>query len=379
MNGDDRGTEEVYLDWNAATPLHPDVERAMAEARRVAWANPGSVHAAGRRARALLEDARESVAACLGVEARDVVFTSGGTEANNLALHRAPALVTSRLEHPSVVRVAEQLEARGVPVVWLPVPESGRIEPEAVERALAGLPRGGVVALMAVNHETGVIQPLREVWEITSRLGARLHVDAVQAVGRLPRETYAYGDSFSVASHKIRGPKGIGALAHRPGLGPKPLLVGGAQERGLRPGTVDAVAAAGFRAALERLPESEARYRALEPLRDELERALSDTIERNGSGPRAYHVTNLSVAGLRGDEVVAMLDLEGVRISSGSACSAGTTEPSTVITAMLGRSRAERAVRLSLGEETRPDEIERVIRVWKRLIRPAGTGPSSDG
>jgi cysteine desulfurase len=379
MSVEVRGTEEVYLDWNAAAPPHPDVERAMSEARRDGWANPASVHAAGRRARALVEDARETVAARLGVEARDVVFTSGGTEANNLALHRAPALVTSRIEHPSVVRVAEQLEARGVPVVWLPVPESGRIEPGDVEQALSGLPPGAFVALMAVNHETGVLQPLAEVFDITTRARAHLHVDAVQAIGRLPPEAYAHGDSFVVASHKIRGPKGIGALAFRPGKGPRPLVVGGAQERGLRPGTVDAVAAAGFRAALERVPDSAERYRELGVLRDELERALADSSERNGAGPRAFHVTNLSVRGLRGDELVAMLDLEGVRISSGSACSAGTTEPSSVISAMLGRSRAERAVRLSLGEETRGDQIEYAIRAWNRVLGPRPSRPSSDG
>jgi cysteine desulfurase len=379
MSAAGRGVDEVYLDWNAATPPHPDVERAMAEARRDAWGNPASVHAAGRRARALVEDAREAVALRLGVEPRDVVFTSGGTEANNLALHQAPALVTSRIEHPSVVRVAEQLERRGTPVIWLPVPASGRIDPGDVERALAGLPSGAFVALMAVNHETGVLQPLAEVAAVTVRAGAHLHVDAVQAFGRLSREAYAHGDSFAVASHKIRGPKGIGALAFRPGKGPKPLVVGGAQERGLRPGTVDAVAAAGFRAAVERLPESEARYRALEPLRDELERALARTGEVNGGAPRAFHVTNLSVRGMKGDELVAALDLEGIRISSGSACSAGTTEPSVVITAMLGRERAERAVRLSLGEESREEDIKWVISVWNRVVPRGSSRASSDG
>lgn len=264
-------------------------------------------------------------------------------------------------------------------MVWLPVPESGRIEPARVEQALASLPRGAFVALMAVNHETGVLQPLAEVASVTANAGAHLHVDAVQAVGRLPPATYAEGDSFVIASHKIRGPKGIGALAFRPGKGPRPLVVGGAQERGLRPGTVDAVAAAGFRAALERLSESERRYRELEGLRDELERALGTSAERNGSAPRAFHVTNLSVRGLRGDELVAMLDLENVRISSGSACSAGTTEPSAVITAMLGRERAERAVRLSLGEETSRAQIESAIAAWNRVVSPSASRTSSDG
>jgi cysteine desulfurase len=367
---------EVYLDWNAATPPHPDVRQAMADAAAEGWGNPASVHGAGRRARALVEDARETVGSALGVDARDVIFTSGGTEANNLALRGAKALVTSRLEHPSVVRVAEHLEAGGVPVRWLPVPPSGRIEPGDVERALSEMEPGAVVALMAVNHETGVIQPVSEVAALVSARGGHLHVDAVQAVGRLELDALAGAHSLAVTAHKVRGPKGIGALAFRAGRAPRPLLLGGAQERGLRPGTVDAVAAAGFRAAVQRLGESRRRYEALAPLRDELERALSArALVNGGDAPRAPHVSNLSFTGQRGDELVAALDLQGVRVSSGSACSAGTTEPSTVISAMLGRERASGAVRVSLGEDSDREQLEYAIAAFVRVLGAAAGQP----
>jgi cysteine desulfurase len=368
---------EAYFDWNATTPLHPSVITAMAEAAPIAWANPASVHAAGRRARSVLEDAREIVAALVGRDARDVCFTSGGTEANNLALSAATALATSRIEHPSVVRLAERLEARGVPVAWIQVPEHGRVEPALAEAALAALPSGATLAVSAVNHETGVIHPLAELSAVATLAGARLHVDAVQAVGRLAPELFQFGDSLAIASHKIRGPKGIGALAFRPGGAPPPLLLGGAQERGLRPGTVDAVAAAGFGRAAELARSGPERYAPLSALRDRLEAALGEQVTRNGASvARAPHVSNFTVPNRRGDELVAALDLEGLRVSSGSACAAGTSEPSPVIEAMAGKARAAGAVRVSLGEETRAEDVERLIQALLRLLaRPVA--PSS--
>ncbi len=379
MSSADRGAEEVYLDWNAAAPLHPDVERAMSEARREAWANPASVHAAGRRARALVEDARETVAARLGVEARDVVFTSGGTEANNLALHRAPALVTSRIEHPSVVRVAEQLESRGVPVVWLPVSESGRIEPE----------RGGAGARLA---------PARRLRRADGRQSRDRRAPAARR-GRVPdgerRGAPACGRGAGGGAPSAGDLRSGRLLRGRVAQDPRsegdrcarlPAREGPAPARGGRRSRTRAASRhrrrggrCRFSGGPREAARSERRYRELEGLRDELERALGASAERNGSAPRAFHVTNLSVRGLRGDELVAMLDLEGVRISSGSACSAGTTEPSAVITAMLGRERAERAVRLSLGEETSRAQIEYAIVAGIAWFRRPPRRTSSDG
>jgi cysteine desulfurase len=361
----------VYLDWNATAPPLAAVIDVMAETARRAWGNPASIHASGRAARDVVETAREEIALLVGASARDVIFTSGGTEANNLALHRAPALVTSQLEHPSVTRMAEMLEADGRPVRWLPVPPSGRLAPEAVAEALVGLPAGTLVAIAAANHETGVVQPLEAIAEVVARAGARLHVDAVQAVGKLPSAVLAGADTLSLAAHKIRGPKGIGALVHRPERAPKPLLLGGSQERGRRPGTVDPVAAAGFRVAAAWARSSLAERGRLTELRDRLESELvgRGALVNGGEVPRLGHVSNLSFSGRAGDELVAALDLLGVAISSGSACSAGTTEASKIISAMLGVERARAAVRLSLGEATTGDDVQAALAAFERVLR----------
>lgn len=364
-------TTQVYLDWNATTPPLAAVVEIMAETARRAWGNPASVHASGRAARDVVETAREEVALLVGASARDVIFTSGGTEANNLALHRAPALVTSQLEHPSVTRVAESLEADGRPVRWLPVPSTGRLSPEAVAEALVGLPSGAVVAVAAANHETGVIQPIDAIAEVVKRAAARLHVDAVQAVGKLPSDILAGADTVSLAAHKLRGPKGIGALVHRPERAPKPLLLGGSQERGRRPGTVDPAAAAGFRVAAAWARASIGEHGRLTALRDRIEAELAPlgAVPNGGDAERLGHVANLSFVGRAGDELVAALDLLGVAVSSGSACSAGTTEPSKIITAMLGSTRARGAVRISLGDATTGPEVELALAAFVRVLR----------
>lgn len=374
----------VYLDWNATTPPHPDVLEAMRRAWETAWANPASVHGPGRRARAHLDAARDAVAALTGYDARDVILTSGGTEANNLALEYASgpaagALVVSRIEHPSVVRAAEHLADRGAVVEWVGPDPSGRVEPAAVAEAIdraARIAPVRLVSLQAVNHETGVIQPVAAVAELAHAAGALLHVDAVQAVGRLEPTAWAGADLVSVAAHKIRGPKGIGALVTRPGVRLRPVLRGGAQERGLRPGTQDAAACAGFAAAAVRARTTPPHYAALAALRDRLEdelRALGALVgpppQRNGDAARAPHVSNLSWPGWRGDELCAALDLEGVAVSSGSACSAGTAEASPVLRAMAGEARAASAVRSSLGEETTAEDIDDALRRWTQVLR----------
>lgn len=348
----------IYLDWNATTPPHPKVLAAMNEAAQSAWANPSSVHADGRRARAVLEGLREAIGGALAWDPRNVVITSGGTEANNLALSGAMGLVTSRLEHPSVIAVAERLAAHGRPVHWLPVPESGQLEPAAVASLDASLPEGSWLAIQAANHETGVIQPVRAMAAVARARGLRVHVDAVQAFGKIELPELDLVDTVSIASHKLRGPKGIGALGFR-GTPPTPILVGGTQERGLRPGTLDPVAAAGFWVALQLALDAPRRWEGLARLRDSLEEGLSALAQVNGSADRVPHVSNLSFARIRGDELVAALDLAGVRVSSGSACSAGTAGPSPVIQSMLGRERAVGAIRISIGEDVTADQLSR--------------------
>jgi cysteine desulfurase len=368
----------AYLDWNATSPPLPAVVDAIREVSLTSWANPSSIHADGRRARAVIEDARASVAALAGVDPRDVTWTAGGTEANNLALRSlaqpGSTIVTSRLEHPSVTRVAEALERDGrARVRWLGVTPGGAIDLEDLDRALSA---GGVavVTVQAVNHETGVIQPVEEVVARAHAAGARVHVDAVQGWGKI--DVPGGWDTAAIGPHKLRGPKGIGALAARQGVRLDPVLLGGSQERGIRPGTVDAALAAGFGVAARVARDAVPRWKALAVMRDRLEAALLAIETRHGRARvagdpdgRVPHVSDLVWPGWIGAELVAALDLEGVSVSSGAACSAGTVEPSPVLLALLGAEDATRGVRVSIGDATTDDEIELAIRAFEMVLR----------
>jgi cysteine desulfurase len=366
----------VYLDWNATTPPIAAVVDAMVDAARTAWGNPSSVHAVGRAARARVEAAREAVARLAQCDPRDVVLTSGGTEANNLAVRsafeRGPgALVTSRLEHPSITRVAEALETEGrARVRWARVLPGGTIDVDDVERALA---EGDVrlLAVHAINSETGVAQPIALLRALTARAGVRLHVDTVQAFGRV-EDTSPDADTRSLAAHKMRGPKSIGALIARPGVVLGPVLRGGSQERGIRPGTLDPVGAAGLEAAARYALTSPARWAAVAPLRDAFERGVArvagDARVHGVEARRAPHVANIAFPGWAGPELVAALDLEGVAASSGSACSAGTADPSPVIAAMHDAATAASSVRFSLGEDTTHDDVTFALAAVARVL-----------
>jgi cysteine desulfurase len=370
----------AFLDWNATAPLSASALSAMIEAAPLAGANPSSVHTAGRRARRILEDLREAIARALEAAPRDVFLTGSGTESNNLAV-RAPfvsapgVLVTSRLEHPSVARVAEALEREGrARVHWARVTPEGVVDADDV---CAAIRRGGVrlVAIQAVNQETGIVQPIEAIHALCMDHGVPLHVDAVQALGRAPAPLL--GTTRALAAHKIQGPKGIGALVSSCGHKLHPVLLGGAQEKGIRPGTLDPVAAAGFLAALRDVDACRAGFEAQAERRDTLERALLAAFpgsEVNGDPARRLaHVGNVAVAGIAGAELVVALDVEGVGVSSGSACSAGTLEPSPVIAAMHDRDRAERSVRVSLGPATTGADVARaceaIARVAARIRR----------
>jgi cysteine desulfurase len=373
--------DRVYLDWNATTPLRPEARSAMA----AAWdllGNPSSVHAEGRQARRLIEDARSAVAAAVEGLPRNVVFTSSGTEANALALspgvHKAagqPArrLLISAIEHASVLA-----GGRFTPdaISKIPVTRSGVVDLAALRARLA---TGGpaLVSIMAANNETGALQPIHEAAEIVHEAGGLLHVDAIQVFGKIllnVKEVFA--DLVTVSAHKIGGPKGVGALVLAEGLsGLEPLLRGGGQERGHRAGTENVAGIAGFGAAVKAaIAGLRADSQRVESLRNRLEvglRQTPGTIIFSAEAQRLPNTTLFTIPGLRAETAVIGFDLEGVAVSSGSACSSGKVQPSHVLEAMgFGPNLSQGAVRLSLGWSTTEADIESCLQAWRKL---AGT------
>ena len=358
----------TYLDYNASAPMPDAVVDAIAAAARLAG-NPSSVHAYGRAARAVVEDAREAVAALVGARPQHVVFTSGATEANALALRgcgRRRVLVAAT-EHDSVLNAASGAEI-------VPVDRDGIVDPDALRRMLAG--GGGadaVVAVMLANNETGVLQPLAAVAAIAAEAGALLHCDAVQGPGRVPVDLAALGADFlSLSAHKIGGPKGIGALILRRDGTIAPDMRGGGQERGLRGGTENLTGIAGFGAAAQAVPNSLARAGAIRRLRDALEeraRAIAPGAVVFGSAAaRLPNTACIALPGVGAETQVMALDLAGVAVSAGSACSSGKIKASHVLRAMgVPDDLARCAIRVSLGPESRPADVEAFLAAWGKL------------
>jgi cysteine desulfurase len=359
----------IYLDYNATAPLLPTARDAMLAAIEVG--NPSSAHAAGRAARAVLEGARRTIADVLAVAPSSVCFTSGATEANNLALLGAVVagghVVTTPIEHASVLGPVRELERRGATVSWLPVDAAGQVTADAVAAALR--PNTALVSIGWANGEIGTVQPIADIAAVCHERGVLLHVDAAQAVGRLPVRA-ADVDLCTVAAHKLGGPVGIGALIVRRGVALRPLLRGGEQERGLRPGTENAAAAAGFAAAI-----ASPRLTALDGLRDRLWQAIADIEGLRGHGPLAGglpNTLNVGVAGLAGETLVAALDLEGVCASVGSACAAGSGEPSYVLRAIgCDETAARGGVRFSLGPRSTAAEVDAAAAALRRVVERA--------
>jgi cysteine desulfurase len=372
-------TERVYLDWNATAPLRPEARAAMAAAFELAG-NPSSIHLEGRAARKLIEDARHQVATAIGAAPRNVVFTSGGTEANVLALQPALVsasgeplrrLIVSAIEHVSVLS-GGQFGAGGQ-VELAPVTPEGAVDLERLRALLAGQPPA-LVSIMLANNETGVVQPVSEVAALVHEAGGFLHVDAVQALGKVPIDIHALGvDLVSVSAHKLGGPKGVGAvvLASDP-QNFAPLLRGGGQERNRRAGTENVAGIAGFGAAVAAaLPVLATETPRLTRLRERLESGLmafGDATIFGAQASRLPNTTLFGVPGVRAETAVIALDLEGVAVSSGSACSSGKITPSHVLKAMQVRSELVRgAIRLSTGYLSSEADIERCLEAWRKL------------
>ena len=360
--------ERIYLDWNATAPLREEA-RTAALASLDLVGNPSSVHREGRAARHVIEQAREQVAALVGAAPRNVVFTSGGTEANVLALVPTAArdrLLVSAIEHPSVL-AGGRFPAGSVE--HLPVTGSGEVDLAALERRVAALEGRALVSLMLANNETGVVQPVSQAASVVHAAGGTLHVDAVQAAGRIPCDINALdADLLTLSGHKIGAPKGVGALVGRAPV--DPLVKGGGQERGLRGGTENVVGIAGFgvAAAAARGGLASARGR-MAALRDRLEAGLKGTSPQmiifGAQSERLPNTTLFAVPGMKAETAVIAFDLAGVAVSAGSACSSGKVQPSHVLAAMgVPPQLATAAVRVSLGPGTTESEIERFIEAW---------------
>jgi cysteine desulfurase len=373
--------DRVYLDWNATTPLRREAREAMTDAWDLCG-NPSSVHAEGRHARRLVEQARAAVAGAVGARPQNLVFTSGGTEANALALtpglRRGAGLPVTRLllsaiEHPSVLA-----GGRFSPdaIATIDVTRSGVVNLDCLRAMVADGPPA-LVSVMLANNETGALQPIAEVAGIVHQAGGLLHVDAIQAFGKIPFDINDLNaDLITLSAHKIGGPKGIGALVVAEGLlGFEPLLRGGGQELGRRAGTENVAGIAGFgaaaKAAMSALEDDAIR---LEALRNRLEDGLRQTpgaIVFSGDVPRLSNTTLFTVPGLKAETAVIGFDLAGIAVSSGSACSSGKVQPSHVVEAMgFPPEIAQGAVRLSLGWSTSGADIDRCLEAWQGL---AGT------
>jgi cysteine desulfurase len=369
----------VYLDHAATTPLRKEVCDAMRALQEERFGNPSSLHRWGRQARAALEDARARLAAILGASPSEILFTRGGTEADNLAvLGRSRAtpgspVVCSAIEHKAVLAAAQAAHAEGTPLQVLPVDADGVVSPDALDETLTARP--ALVSIMWVNNEVGCIQPVQRLAERCREAGVTFHTDAVQAFGKLPvRVDSCPVDLLSISAHKLGGPKGVGALFVRRGTPVVPLIHGGGQERGLRPGTEDVAGAVGFALAAE-LAEAcrQQEMQRLGVLRDRLEAglraAVPDLVVNACHAERIPTLCNVSIPEADSEMLLITLDMGGIAASSGSACSSGASAPSHVLTAMgIPAEVAGPSVRFSLGHTTTAEDIEAVISAFPALV-----------
>lgn len=372
----------IYLDHNATTPVEPEVADAISVALREQFGNPSSIHAFGQRAKMALDEARDQVASLLNASASDIVFTGGGTEGDNLALRGLAGMATlvsrrhivvSAIEHEAVRFTAQALARQGWRLSEIPVGPKGVVAPDDLRRVLQ--PDTAIVSVMHANNEIGTIQPIAELARIAHDAGALFHTDAVQSVGKIPVDVVALGvDMLAISAHKFGGPKGVGAIWIRRGIGLSPLLTGGRQERGRRAGTENVPALVGLgvaaRLAAGRLIFAGSRIAAL---RDRLESTILEQVSATTiNGDREHRVpntTNISFDAVEGESLVIGLDLEGIAVSTGSACSSGTLEPSHVLLALgLPAARVQGAIRFSLGPSTTEADIESVLDILPRAV-----------
>lgn len=374
------GMNTIYLDYAATTPVRPEVIDAMTRAMETVPGNPSSIYTTGRLAKYELTQARDELAAVLGVPGNELIFTSGGTEADNLAIkglalanqHKGRHIITSQVEHKAVLDSCQRLQEWGFDVTFLPTDQWGLVDPEVLRSALRA--DTILVSLIWVNNELGSVNPIAELGDVVQQHGALFHTDAVQALGRL---TINAGnlplDALSVSAHKIYGPKGVGALWLRKGTALQPLVEGGAQESNLRGGTENFPGIVGF-ATAARLIENERAARSVEEqaLMDDLKRGVAEIpgVSINTHPKlRAPNILNISIPHVDGESLFINLDLAGVAVSNGSACTSGAQQPSTVLTAIgLPRDLARATIRISIGRETTRETLDRFTEILKREV-----------
>jgi cysteine desulfurase len=372
----------IYLDHNATTPLHAEVLDRMTAVLRDEFGNPSSVHHFGQRTKAIVDEARSAVAALIGGDVSDVVFTSGGTESDNFAirgaaeaLHQAGRrhLIATGIEHEAVLNTLKALARRGWRTTLLPVDQTGVVTPDALRAAITD--DTALVSVMHANNEVGTIQPVAELAAIAHEHGALMHTDAVQSAGKIPVDVKALGvDLLSLSAHKMGGPKGAGALWMRRGVRLTPVLTGGRHERSRRAGTENVAGIAGFGvAAAVARRKMEADAAALSSLRDRLERevvaAVPGTAVNGGGSPRVPNTTNISFDRVEAESLLIALDLAGIAVSTGSACSSGTLEPSHVLKAMgFPPHRTQNSIRFSLGQGNADADVDRVVSVLPGIV-----------
>jgi cysteine desulfurase len=379
---------KAYFDHNATTPVAPEVLEAMLPFLQGEFGNASGIHYFGQRARAAVERARARVAELIHCEPQEVVFTSGGTEADNIAIQgvvrASPSarkhVVTSAIEHPAVLQVCRALEKEGVSVTYLPVDRGGRVDPAGVRRAIR--PETVLITVMHANNETGTLQPIQEIAAIAREAGVPFHTDAVQSTGKVPVHVGELGvDLLSLSAHKFYGPKGAGALFVRQGIELHPISFGGQKEDDPRPGTENVPGIVGLGAAAELARQNIlAESARLEALRNRLEEGILARVEHvRVNGPaerdpaghalRVPNTTNLSFEFVEGESLVIALDLQGIACSTGSACSSGAVEPSHVLLALgLTKEQARSSIRISLGKGNTRDEVDLLLRVLPEVV-----------
>jgi cysteine desulfurase len=372
----------VYLDHNATTPVHPAVVEAMTKVLREDFGNPSSVHHFGQRAKAAMDEARSAVAALLGADPSEIVFTSGGTESDNFAIRGAAEaldgtrrrhLIATTIEHEAVLNTLKTLAKRGRPTTLLRVDGTGIVAPDALKEALTD--DTAVVSVMHANNEIGTIQPISELARMAHARGALFHTDAVQTAGKVTVDVKALEvDLLSISAHKFYGPKGVGALWIRRGVRLLPVLTGGKHERSRRAGTenVAGIVGMGVAATLAGAKIDEEAVR-ISALRDRLEegvlRAVPGTIVNGARSPRVPNTSNISFDRIEAESLLIALDLEGVAVSTGSACSSGTLEPSHVLKAMgFPPHRTQNSIRFSLGAANTEADVDRVVGILPGIV-----------